>query len=348
MCRVKKSSGCRANYPGQVSIIDLVKKHISADLTFLPPGSREGDVTPVGMTMNRDGKTAFVTLGRANSVAFVDTATRKIKSYVPGRPSQEASSAPTSRRFMSQMGPATICRSLTCRAARRSRRSASVARRTRSKPIIEKAGPLTLDLMLAPAASPEPSFHTLPQALTPPMTVLSDGHAVRLTSAARDADEGGYRAGNLNRSLQLLGNPERHFLAGGNLDPRVPWPDCGPSAPGSILNLKDAQAGDAERGRRSSEARSSGRPSHWPWPEPASAIFRDHPQAARKSFSACAFSTVPLMALYKPRQRFFAALLAPPKLRISCLELRSPSLWPLQRLLLPWDTLLNCRQILRS
>lgn len=73
---------------GQVSIIDLVKKHISADLTFLPPGSREGDVTPVGMTMNRDGKTAFVTLGRANYVAFVDTATRKIKSYVPvgGRP----------------------------------------------------------------------------------------------------------------------------------------------------------------------------------------------------------------------------------------------------------------------
>jgi len=47
-----------------------------------------GDVTPVGMTMNRDGKTAFVTLGRANYVAFVDTATRKIESYVPvgGRP----------------------------------------------------------------------------------------------------------------------------------------------------------------------------------------------------------------------------------------------------------------------
>jgi PQQ-dependent catabolism-associated beta-propeller protein len=67
---------------GQVSIIDRVTNQISANLNFLPPGFREGDATPVGMTMNNDGKTAFVALGRANYVAFVDTATREIRDYV--------------------------------------------------------------------------------------------------------------------------------------------------------------------------------------------------------------------------------------------------------------------------
>jgi YVTN family beta-propeller protein len=67
---------------GQVSIIDRLTNQISANLNFLPPGFREGDATPVGMTMNHDGKTAFVALGRANYVAFVDTATREIRDYV--------------------------------------------------------------------------------------------------------------------------------------------------------------------------------------------------------------------------------------------------------------------------
>jgi len=39
-------------------------------------------VTPVGMTLTKDGKSAIVALGRANHVAFVDTATRKIETYV--------------------------------------------------------------------------------------------------------------------------------------------------------------------------------------------------------------------------------------------------------------------------
>ncbi|MBV8702622.1 MAG: hypothetical protein JO118_02835 [Acetobacteraceae bacterium] len=34
------------------------------------------------MTMTRDGKTAVVALGRANHVAFVDTATKKVRDYV--------------------------------------------------------------------------------------------------------------------------------------------------------------------------------------------------------------------------------------------------------------------------
>ena len=55
---------------------------MSETLSFLPPGFRAVDVTPVGMSMTHDGKTAIVGLGRANHVAFVDIATREIEDYV--------------------------------------------------------------------------------------------------------------------------------------------------------------------------------------------------------------------------------------------------------------------------
>lgn len=67
---------------GQVSIIDRSTNEVSQTLEFLPPGFRQVDVTPVGMTMTKDGTTAIITLGRANHVAFVDTASRKIRDYV--------------------------------------------------------------------------------------------------------------------------------------------------------------------------------------------------------------------------------------------------------------------------
>jgi PQQ-dependent catabolism-associated beta-propeller protein len=67
---------------GQVSVIDRAVNRVTATLDFLPPGFRQVDVTPVGMTMTKDGKSAIVALGRANHVAFVDTATRKVEDYV--------------------------------------------------------------------------------------------------------------------------------------------------------------------------------------------------------------------------------------------------------------------------
>jgi len=67
---------------GQVSVIDREANRDSTTLDFLPPGFRQVDVTPVGMTRTKDGKSAIVALGRANHVAFVDTATRKIETYV--------------------------------------------------------------------------------------------------------------------------------------------------------------------------------------------------------------------------------------------------------------------------
>jgi PQQ-dependent catabolism-associated beta-propeller protein len=67
---------------GQVSVIDRATNQVSTTIDFLPTGFRQVDVTPVGMTMTRDGKTAVVALGRANHVAFVDTATKKVRDYV--------------------------------------------------------------------------------------------------------------------------------------------------------------------------------------------------------------------------------------------------------------------------
>jgi PQQ-dependent catabolism-associated beta-propeller protein len=67
---------------GQVSVIDRATNRVSANLDFVPPGFRQVDVTPVGMTVTRDGSSAIVALGRANHVAFVDPISKKVKSYV--------------------------------------------------------------------------------------------------------------------------------------------------------------------------------------------------------------------------------------------------------------------------
>src|SRR5215467_5026847 len=67
---------------GEVYIIDREKFEVSGKIEFLPPGMRKSDVTPVGLAMTKDGKTAFVTLGHAAHVAVVDVPTRKILSYI--------------------------------------------------------------------------------------------------------------------------------------------------------------------------------------------------------------------------------------------------------------------------
>ena len=67
---------------GEVYIIDRAKFEVSGKIEFLPPGMRKSDVTPVGLVMTKDGKTAFVTLGHAAHVAVVDVPSRKITSYI--------------------------------------------------------------------------------------------------------------------------------------------------------------------------------------------------------------------------------------------------------------------------
>ena len=63
-------------------IIDRESLAITDVITFLPPGFRPVDVTPVGFQLTADGGTAIVALGRANHIAYVDIATRQIEDYV--------------------------------------------------------------------------------------------------------------------------------------------------------------------------------------------------------------------------------------------------------------------------
>ena len=65
-----------------VSIVNTADHSLAATLKFQVKGARAEDITPVGITMSRDGKRAFVALGRANHVAFVDVAARKVTDLV--------------------------------------------------------------------------------------------------------------------------------------------------------------------------------------------------------------------------------------------------------------------------
>jgi PQQ-dependent catabolism-associated beta-propeller protein len=60
-----------------VSIVSTKTNTVVHTLRFALPGARAQDITPVGIAMTRDGRRAFVGLGRANHVAFVDVARRE-------------------------------------------------------------------------------------------------------------------------------------------------------------------------------------------------------------------------------------------------------------------------------
>lgn len=65
-----------------VSIVAVASHEVTTTLKFEVKGARKEDITPVGITMTRDGKRAFVALGKANHVAFVDVAARKVTDQV--------------------------------------------------------------------------------------------------------------------------------------------------------------------------------------------------------------------------------------------------------------------------
>ncbi len=65
-----------------LSIIDTAKQEVVGTIKFEVKGARAEDISPVGIQMTRDGKRAFVALGRANHVAFVDVASRKVTNLV--------------------------------------------------------------------------------------------------------------------------------------------------------------------------------------------------------------------------------------------------------------------------
>lgn len=67
---------------GTVSVIRTSDHTVQATIAFKPQGMRAEDVTPVGMALAPDGKTAYVGLGKANHVAVVEVASRQVKGYV--------------------------------------------------------------------------------------------------------------------------------------------------------------------------------------------------------------------------------------------------------------------------
>ncbi|MFN3799365.1 MAG: hypothetical protein ACK4S5_17905, partial [Sphingobium yanoikuyae] len=58
-------------------------RKIVETLHFAIPGVQDYQLLPCGIRFTPDGKSAVVALGRANHVALVDVATRKVRAYVP-------------------------------------------------------------------------------------------------------------------------------------------------------------------------------------------------------------------------------------------------------------------------
>ncbi|VTU35702.1 PQQ-dependent catabolism-associated beta-propeller protein [Variovorax sp. PBS-H4] len=65
-----------------VSVISTATHEVVDTVKFELKGARAEDITPVGIQITRDGRRAFVGLGRANHVAFVDVRSRKVGSLV--------------------------------------------------------------------------------------------------------------------------------------------------------------------------------------------------------------------------------------------------------------------------
>ena len=65
-----------------ISIVSTAGLSVIDTLKFEIKGMRADDITPVGIALAPDGKTAYVGLGRANHVAWVDVASRKVTNTV--------------------------------------------------------------------------------------------------------------------------------------------------------------------------------------------------------------------------------------------------------------------------
>jgi PQQ-dependent catabolism-associated beta-propeller protein len=61
-----------------VSIIDTEAMAVKDTLNFSIQGVRQNRITPVGIVMSRDGKSAWVALGQASHIAQVDLASKKV------------------------------------------------------------------------------------------------------------------------------------------------------------------------------------------------------------------------------------------------------------------------------
>src|SRR5215467_1533753 len=67
---------------GTVSVIDPVKHEVTKKISFDIPGMRKEAIQAVGISLTRDGKTAFVALGPANRVAVIDGKSHQVQKYL--------------------------------------------------------------------------------------------------------------------------------------------------------------------------------------------------------------------------------------------------------------------------
>ena len=65
-----------------VSIVSTADHSVTGTIKFTVKGARAEDISPVGITMTKSGKRAFVSLGKANHVAFIDVPGRKVTDLV--------------------------------------------------------------------------------------------------------------------------------------------------------------------------------------------------------------------------------------------------------------------------
>jgi PQQ-dependent catabolism-associated beta-propeller protein len=65
-----------------LTILDAQTYEVIDNIYFEKRGMRQEDISPVDFAMTRDGKTAYITLGRANHVAVVDVASREVTDYI--------------------------------------------------------------------------------------------------------------------------------------------------------------------------------------------------------------------------------------------------------------------------
>jgi YVTN family beta-propeller protein len=67
---------------GTISVIDPKKRELKQKISFEIPGMSKESIQPIGISLTKDGKRAFVALGPANRVAVIDAESKKIEKYL--------------------------------------------------------------------------------------------------------------------------------------------------------------------------------------------------------------------------------------------------------------------------
>ena len=67
---------------GTVAVIDVATRTVAETIAFEIKGIAGDQIQPVGITLTRDGRFAFVALGPSDRVAVIDARTYKVLNYI--------------------------------------------------------------------------------------------------------------------------------------------------------------------------------------------------------------------------------------------------------------------------